>query len=689
MRLHRSAAILLLLAACREQEIPADAIVASRAPPGGYPGTCGNSKLNAGEVCDSGAANTDAWQPAEHCNATCTAFGPFCGNGVVEPPEGCESTIDTAACDRDCSLPTCGDGIINQATGEACDDGHPPQDGDGCPANCVSVEAGWTCLGEPSACQGCGNNVREGAEECDGAAPVNSTCADCMVVCDRQSDFCSGDPPSAGCLCDGVLATSMMQGGGVYDAYGFGAALEPGGSAFITGMFRGDASHPAGFGATSLTSQGGAWAFDAFVVELNVNGSVAWARQVGSTAQDAAYALAAVQESSGGYGVLAVGTFCDGGGADPVNPCLGVFGATQIASRGEADVFVVHFDPDGQVLWVKTAGGSLLDSAADVATFSDGSFVVTGYYCEGDTSGGCQATFGEGAQQQTLTTPTGVGSDIFIARYNSDGTLAWLRSAGSPNGGEMGNGVAVLAGDSALLAVGHHEGTVSAPSVFGPSPSDELAAPGVWLAKYDSSGVLQWVTASATASGADFVGSSDLVALSDGSAVITGWFENGAVFGGIDPRSTSCSTCSVAADMYVERLDAAGSYMWTQIAQGNGNSSGIAIASAVDFVYVSGFFYGPGPTDFSGTAVTSVADGQDAFMARYNAAGSLDWVRALGADGIDASYGIAALGSTVMATGWLTRYVDTTLRFGGRVVLSGQVLYDYAVFGLRLQDGVP
>ncbi len=102
---------------------------------------------------------------------------PGCGNGLIEPPEDCDSEDlvgetcaslgyegGTLACANNCAFDTsgctsnaeCGDGIV--APDEECDDGNLTE-GDGCSAQC-GVESGWGCQGEPSICTtGCGNGV--------------------------------------------------------------------------------------------------------------------------------------------------------------------------------------------------------------------------------------------------------------------------------------------------------------------------------------------------------------------------------------------------------------------------------------------------------------------------------------------------------------------------------------------------
>jgi len=86
-------------------------------------GTCGDGVVTRGEVCDDGE-NTGLYGS---CTADCLAFGPRCGDGVVQDElEACDDGADAGlyeGCNPDCTLgPRCGDGI-RQPEHEACDAG--------------------------------------------------------------------------------------------------------------------------------------------------------------------------------------------------------------------------------------------------------------------------------------------------------------------------------------------------------------------------------------------------------------------------------------------------------------------------------------------------------------------------------------------------------------------------------------
>lgn len=121
---------------------------------------CGDAQVNGTtqhpEVCDQGPLNgtqcaygdtTCLSNPNALCNADCSGFagalhGPYCGDGMAQPPfEECDpggntlTPANNSACDSDCTFPVCGDGHVNSAAGETCDDRNSSACGT-CSADC-------------------------------------------------------------------------------------------------------------------------------------------------------------------------------------------------------------------------------------------------------------------------------------------------------------------------------------------------------------------------------------------------------------------------------------------------------------------------------------------------------------------------------------------------------------------------
>lgn len=136
---------------------------------------CGDGYVNAaaGEICDDGNGdNTDACP--DGIGGTCQPAR--CGDGFKADDEPCDTSgIDTVSCNADCTIPDCGDGHVNRAAAEDCDDGNRSNNDD-CPDG-----VGGTC--QPARCgdgfsqtgvEGCDDGNRNNNDDCpDG---IGGTC---------------------------------------------------------------------------------------------------------------------------------------------------------------------------------------------------------------------------------------------------------------------------------------------------------------------------------------------------------------------------------------------------------------------------------------------------------------------------------------------------------------------------------
>ena len=132
-----------------------------------------------------------------------------CGNGKLDPGlgeacddgndvsgDGCSANCDTIENDYICPMPgmpcvylvACGDG--KRGGKESCDDGNGA-DGDGCSSTC-QIEAGWDCTQPGRPCTPhCGDSLRVAGEQCDPPSVGHGCSAACQVepgfVCDSST----------------------------------------------------------------------------------------------------------------------------------------------------------------------------------------------------------------------------------------------------------------------------------------------------------------------------------------------------------------------------------------------------------------------------------------------------------------------------------------------------------------------
>ena len=131
----------------------------------------------------------------------CPTFEEFCagpdrsGVGVtlctLENPCDAEGGGTPTECPCVFVVPTCGDGICNQAS-EECDDGNQ-EDGDGCDSNCMTTRCGNGVVsvdenGQPEACDDGNDDHSDGCVDCE-----NARCGDGHLwvgreLCDDGND---------------------------------------------------------------------------------------------------------------------------------------------------------------------------------------------------------------------------------------------------------------------------------------------------------------------------------------------------------------------------------------------------------------------------------------------------------------------------------------------------------------------
>jgi cysteine-rich repeat protein len=112
---------------------------------------CGDDVVDvgAGETCDP--PGSPAGGNGNDCRNDCTV----CGDGVVDPGEGCDdgNGNDNDDCSNDCIAPGCGDGTVDVKDGETCDPPGSPAGGNG-----------NDCRND---CTVCGDGVVDPGEDCD------------------------------------------------------------------------------------------------------------------------------------------------------------------------------------------------------------------------------------------------------------------------------------------------------------------------------------------------------------------------------------------------------------------------------------------------------------------------------------------------------------------------------------------
>ena len=316
------------------------------------------------------------------------------------------------------------------------------------------------------------------------------------------------------------------------------------------------------------------------------------------------------------------------------------FAGTNITSpAGLADIFIAKYNSSGILQWVRSAGGALYDYGEGIATDASGNVYVTGRY-QGT------ATFGN-------TTITSAGSsDVFVAKYNTSGTLLWVRSGGG-GGGDSSSDITVDVSGN-VYVTGHFEGLASFSNNF------LISSKGyddIFVTKYNSSGTAQWVR---SAGGVSSDQGNDIATDALGNIYVIGDYEDTANFAG------TTITSEGKTDIFIAKYNSGGALQWVRSAGGISFDGGNGIATDVSGnIYVTGWY--SDQASYGGRLIRSVDDGVDIYVAKYNSSGTLLWVRTAGGGSSDRGNSI-----TTDASGnvYVTGYFQSTASFTGTTITS-------------------
>ncbi|MDQ3943697.1 MAG: SBBP repeat-containing protein [Actinomycetota bacterium] len=264
-------------------------------------------------------------------------------------------------------------------------------------------------------------------------------------------------------------------------------------------------------------------------------------------------------------------------------------------SAGNLDAFVRKYDRAGTELWTRQFGSSDRDYLRGVVADADGNV-----YLAGETEGTLPGQV-----------PAG-GRDAFLRKYDPAGTELWTRQFGG-GGGDGGAGVALDAAGDAYI-VGTTRGAMP-----GQTPGGDYDA---FVRRYDPAGNEIWTR---QFGGIEGEGARSVAVGPGGKLLIVGSTQ------GAFPEQSN----SGGFDAFITQYDIDGNALWMRQFGSAVNDFGVAVATDEN-----GEVIVVGSTD--GILLTkSTGGGTDAFVRRYDAAGTAMWTEQFGGKFTDSAMGVA------------------------------------------------
>lgn len=250
-------------------------------------------------------------------------------------------------------------------------------------------------------------------------------------------------------------------------------ATDPSGNVYITGNFSGQGDFDPGPGTFTLSAPTSNSNEDIFVLKLDALGNFVWAKNMGGTAIDYGFSIAA--DAAGN--VYTAGLF---GQTADFDPGLGTYTLSTIT--GNFEVFVSKLDISGNFVWAKQVSTSSSSTDKCALTIDASSNIyITGLFIG-------TVDFDPGPTSYTMTS---IGNtNIFVFKIDAAGNFAWAKEMGGISA-DGGTAIALDA-SSNVYSTGYFSGTAD----FDPgAASFSLTSAGsndIFISKFDVSGNFVW-----------------------------------------------------------------------------------------------------------------------------------------------------------------------------------------------------
>jgi len=428
-------------------------------------------------------------------------------------------------------------------------------------------------------------------------------------------------------------------GGGSGTDWGWSIAVDGSGNSYVAGLY---ASSEIQFGSTTLTNVGHD---DGFVVKYDPSGNVLWATGFGGPGEDGPQHIAV----DGSGNCYVVGWY----GSPTIQ-----FGSTTLTNPdpGANDMFVVKYDPSGNVLWAQGhTGGSTRDCYGyGIAVDGSGNCFVVGYY------------YGSTIQFGSTTLTNAGGNDIFVVKYDPSGNALWARS--STGGGTSDDDAMSVAVDGSgnCYVIGEYW----SPTIqFGSTTLTNDGICNAFIVAYDPSGNVLWANSSSVSgySGLYYIENNGVDVDGSGNCYVVGSYSSPTIQFG----STTLTNAG-GDDIFIVKYDRSGNVLWAKSSTGGGSNNDGAFSVAVDGsgnCYVVGWYASP-TIQFGPTTLTNPW-ASDMFLVEYSPGGSPLWATGStggAGTGLDFAHAVSIDGSgNCYVAGW---YSAPTIQFGSTTLTN-------------------
>ncbi len=334
-------------------------------------------------------------------------------------------------------------------------------------------------------------------------------------------------------------------------------------------------------------------------------------------------------------------------------------GTTNLTAPGATtQIALTKFDKHGNLLWGKHFGGIATSEAPHgIGTDAQKNIYVTGYFGSTTTTGALNANFNP-AGGGTISTQG--NEDIFVAKYDKDGNYPWAFGLGNigQETQERAWDISTDASGNSSVVGGFHGTMNFDPLGTALNLSLPDASAGLFIAKYNSSGICQWAEI------LDVKGTSvfnETYATCDldnfGNLYVAGNFRGTGV--NFNPLATTTTLSSAGQnDIFIARYNTVdGTLHWAKQIGGAAQdlvSPGALRCDSNGNPYFTDRLSGVGSVDFDPSAAIKSITNSALYITSYDSSGNLRYAVDMGSGAGDGGHRIEFdNNNNVYIAGWM------------------------------------
>ncbi len=420
---------------------------------------------------------------------------------------------------------------------------------------------------------------------------------------------------------------------------------------YITGGFTGTADFDPGSGTVNITSDTAFGKGNRFLAKYDVQGKLVWVRQLSHT-------NAMIKLLKSGDIILA-GSFS---GREDFDPGAGI---EDRESAGSNDMFVAKYSPDGNFLTVIAMGGEGIDLVRNLTIDAAGNVYITGNFtgtADLDPSAG------------TVDLVSRKDRNIFFAKYTSDLDLLYAKCLpGVGNGSHEGISMAVDKQGILHLAARFYGSIDVDPGQDSVKHFSTNTAS--FIGRYDGSG--NYLSADVYLKANVYY-----IFLDDnGNKYVTGTMID-SLDADPGPGKAMIKSSGILFDTWIAKYDGSGNYVYASCFDGVAMNNPLYLtANQKGSAYLLGRFEDSIDLDPSGAGGKLTGTG-DAYLARFDASGNLNFTTTMGFDG---PY-FRSIETDQQGSVWIAGTFDGTVDFDPEAGVSNLTASPVSIFFGRYLD---